>query len=502
MERMLKQWNREFHHAAILVAALCWLSVSLVAQAPPSADTFASSATPVLNYGAFPTLAVSPGINSYVQFNLSGVPSNATVTKATLRLYVDAVVKPGSFDVYQLNNTWSEKALTYSTAPPLGPSATSGHPVGVTAASTSQFLLVDITNLAQGWVNGSIPNNGITLSLTAGSTGAFSFDSKESLLTGNGPELELVFVSQGPQGAKGDAGPQGIAGPPGLPGVDGAQGAPGPQGPSGPGFIFRGPYSGDVIYAVNDVVTYGGSTYVAILPNQGQDTPDIDGHWSVMAQQGALGPAGPTGPQGLPGPQGPRGFDGIGRPGADGATGPQGPQGPVGPQGPAGPIGPGGFSGIQEFTNPTNVPFFPYVWTAPAGITHVLVQMWGGGAGGLFLVGAQGGAYAFAVLPVVPGTSYTILVAGGGPYTAEGTLGFSSSMSGPSGTLIIAPGGYDSVAGVSGTILRYPPFDVNQSLNGSAAFAAGLSPGPEEVKTGAGGDAFKQGHAGYVLLTW
>src|SRR3954453_5826348 len=183
MERMLKQWNREFHHAAILVAALCWLSVSLVAQAPPSADTFASSATPVLNYGAFPTLAVSPGINSYVQFNLSGVPSNATVTKATLRLYVDAVVKPGSFDVYQLNNTWSEKALTYSTAPPLGPSATSGHPVGVTAASTSQFLLVDITNLAQGWVNGSIPNNGITLSLTAGSTGAFSFDSKESLLT-------------------------------------------------------------------------------------------------------------------------------------------------------------------------------------------------------------------------------------------------------------------------------------------------------------------------------
>jgi hypothetical protein len=141
-----------------LAAALIVLVAHAFAQAPPSADTFASSATPAINYGGFPTLAVSPGITSYVQFNLSGIPANATVTKASLRLYVDAVVKPGSFDVFQLNNVWKESTLTYSTAPPLGPSATGRHPVAITSTTTNQFVLIDITNLAQGWVNGSIPS--------------------------------------------------------------------------------------------------------------------------------------------------------------------------------------------------------------------------------------------------------------------------------------------------------------------------------------------------------
>ena len=127
----------------------------------------------------------------------------------------------GSFDVYQLNSAWSENTLTYSTpAPALGASATGGHPLLVSPASTNQFLLIDITPLVQGWVSGSIPNNGVALALTTAG-GTFSFDSKESLLTGNGPELELAFVSPGPQGP---AGAQGIPGPMGLQGIQGAAG--------------------------------------------------------------------------------------------------------------------------------------------------------------------------------------------------------------------------------------------------------------------------------------
>ena len=216
----------------VLAVLLSFVSLSL-AQAPPSADTFVSSATPKINYGPSITLVVGTGSTSYVQFNLSGIPAGASVSKATLRLYVDAVLKGGSFDVYQVNSSWSENTLTFITPPPaLGSSATGGHPISINGSSLNQFLLIDITSLVQSWLNGGTPNNGVALALTSGSGGSFSFDSKESLLTGNGPELEISL--NGPSGPPGPTGPQGLPGPNGPSGPIGQVGPVGPQGPPGP----------------------------------------------------------------------------------------------------------------------------------------------------------------------------------------------------------------------------------------------------------------------------
>jgi hypothetical protein len=66
-------------------------------------------------------------------------------------------------------------------------------------------------------------------------------------------------------------------------------------------------------------VTYNGSTYVATVTNRGENTPDINPKWSLMAQAGAAGASGPAGPQGPPSPQE---VPGIPEP-----VGPQGPQG-------------------------------------------------------------------------------------------------------------------------------------------------------------------------------
>ena len=191
--------------------ALCALFiVPVLAQVPPSGDTYVSSSFAKTNFGSGISLVVAPGTNSYVQFNLSGIPAGANIDKASLRLFVDAIGAKGSFDVYELNSSWNENSLTYNSPPPgLGISATGGHPVAITASSQDQFLLIDITTLVQGWVNRTIPNNGVALALTS-SSGAFSFDSKESLLTGNFPELEIVF--NGENGSPGPAGPVG-AGP-------------------------------------------------------------------------------------------------------------------------------------------------------------------------------------------------------------------------------------------------------------------------------------------------
>lgn len=167
---------------------------------------------------------------------------------------------------------------------------------------------------------------------------------------------------QGPTGQTGAAGPQGPTGLTGGQGPQGPQGAtgdPGPQGPTGPvGMTFKSAWLNTTTYNVDDVVTYQGSSYLALLTNT-NIPPDTDvTKWSLLAQkgdpgptgatgaQGPQGPVGATGPQGSQGPQGPQGQTGPtgatgpqGLQGVTGATGPQGPQGATGPQGPAGPAG-------------------------------------------------------------------------------------------------------------------------------------------------------------------
>ncbi|HVI07670.1 MAG TPA: DNRLRE domain-containing protein [Candidatus Binatia bacterium] len=310
--------------------SVLFLAISALAQgAPPSADTYDSSTAQTTNYGSNILLVVQKGSNSYIKFNLSDVPPGATITKATLRLFLDAATAKGSFDVYQINSSWSEATLTYKNAPPLGVSATGNNPVAVTASSVNQFILIDITSLAQSWLNGSIPNDGIALALTT-STGAFSFDSKENSLTSHHPELEITIASgaqgpQGPPGPEGPAGPQGTAGAQGATGpqgATGAQGATGPQGlqgatgatgatgaagaqgqqgtqgvqgvqgPTGPqglpgtGFNFTGAFNNSASYNINDVASYNGSSYVAIVANSGPNNPTPDTNptdWSIMA---------------------------------------------------------------------------------------------------------------------------------------------------------------------------------------------------------------------------
>jgi len=285
-----------------LAAVLLLLSSAVLAQsAPPSADTYSSSAhnTTGTNYGSAILLVVQTGgNNAYLQFNLKTVPTGSTVNKATLRLFVDALVANGSFDVYQLNKSWSESTLTFSNAPALGASATGGHPVAVN--QVNQFVLVDITSLVQGWQNGTIANNGIALATTT-STGSFSFDSKESVFTSHQPELEIVLNA--PAGATGPQGPQG---PQGLTGNTGAIGPIGPKGDTGS----------------------AGAT-------------------------GSQGPQGTTGNTGAAGPIGPTGATGL--MGANGATGAVGPQGSTGNTGPQGPVGSTGATGAQGSMGLTGV---------------------------------------------------------------------------------------------------------------------------------------------------
>lgn len=210
-----------------LIASLLIASLHVFGQAPPMADTFSFSGQPTKNFGSFPTLILEKGATDYLKFNLRQLPSNASIEKATLRLYVDAVTQSGTFDVYEIDSPWAEGGLNFQNAPALGVPVAGAGPVALTASNNAHFILIDITSLAQKWASGAVQNNGIALALTS-TQGSFSFDSKESTLTSHEPELLLLLNGPpGPQGIQGPAGPQGAAGPIGP---QGPQGPPGPKG--------------------------------------------------------------------------------------------------------------------------------------------------------------------------------------------------------------------------------------------------------------------------------
>lgn len=210
----------------LLILSLLLASVGAFSQAaPPMADTFSFSTQPNTNYGGSTMLMVGTDAKAYLKFNLGTLPTNASVNKAILRLYVDAFTQRGSFDAFEVDSPWTEIGLTAQNAPAPGPSATGGKPVTITAPNVTHFILIDITGLVQKWVSGATPNNGVVLALTT-AQGSFAFDSKESQLTSHEPELEISLI--------GPAGPQGPAGPAGAIGPIGPAGPQGPQGPAGP----------------------------------------------------------------------------------------------------------------------------------------------------------------------------------------------------------------------------------------------------------------------------
>jgi collagen type VII alpha len=102
--------------------------------------------------------------------------------------------------------------------------------------------------------------------------------------------------SAGPQGPAGATGAQGSVGPQGATGAQGPAGAAGPTGATGPvGITFRDAWTHDTNYAVNDAVTWNGSTWLALTAGSGHQPDASPQDWTLLAQAGGAGPTGATG---------------------------------------------------------------------------------------------------------------------------------------------------------------------------------------------------------------
>ena len=202
------------------------------------------------------------------------------MAKASLKLYVSAVTANGSFNVDLVNSSWNEATVTFASSPLTGALVASGVPL--TGASKNDYVIVDVTTAVNAWLDGTQPNYGLAIVPNAGLSA--TFNSKEDTTTSHSPELNIVFKNAGAQGPAGPQGPQGVQGPIGF---SGPVGPVGPQGPSGPaGIKNRGTWVPGTTYQVNDAVSYGGSSWIALAVNTGSAPSGANPNWQLLAGKG------------------------------------------------------------------------------------------------------------------------------------------------------------------------------------------------------------------------
>jgi len=174
-----------------LLGLFVFLWSTAYAQITPLGDANTNTADSTTNYGAKTLLDVDGATQiTYIQFNLTSIPTTASVSQATLKLYVNSVTTAGSFNVDYVSGAWAENTIDASNAPPLG--TTIASQVALTTADKNQYILINVTPAVQAWLRGSETNNGIAL--VANSSFNATFDSKENTATSHPAELDIAFA--------------------------------------------------------------------------------------------------------------------------------------------------------------------------------------------------------------------------------------------------------------------------------------------------------------------
>lgn len=162
-------------------------------------DTYLSSKKSGTNYGSATTLINDlndgTGGNQYslLKWNLAAIPAGATVQSATLGITVSNA-SAGTYNLYQYNRSWVEGTATWSNQTPdsyLGPLVGS-----IQASSTgAKTITLNAAGLAmvQGWVNGSVANNGVIFKST-GTTDGLDLRSSEYGTQSARPMLTIQYA--------------------------------------------------------------------------------------------------------------------------------------------------------------------------------------------------------------------------------------------------------------------------------------------------------------------
>lgn len=131
----------------------------------------------------------------YFKFPLPDIPSNAVVTSAYLSLYTYDYGNESTrtFKIQPINTSWTINTVSWSNSPSVASSLANS--ITIDRLSINSYLDLDIKDIAQQWVNGSLVNNGMRVEQTFdnGGTGVWArFYSNERM--NNFPKLTINYT--------------------------------------------------------------------------------------------------------------------------------------------------------------------------------------------------------------------------------------------------------------------------------------------------------------------
>ncbi|MFA5848238.1 MAG: DNRLRE domain-containing protein [Thermodesulfovibrionales bacterium] len=129
------------------------------------------------------------GSSKLVQFDLSSIPTNATIIDAELKLnctqdYITDI------RIYELDTAWSETTVTYNNMPY---GTTQCIPASTISDVSMGWNSGDVTAIVQSWYDGSCENNGFHLFVWESDTTNWGQFYYRETLTGLGPKLTITY---------------------------------------------------------------------------------------------------------------------------------------------------------------------------------------------------------------------------------------------------------------------------------------------------------------------
>ena len=185
-------------------------AVNTDARLTAAQDTYISTNSPTLNYGASGSLVVDYSgasigdIRALLQFDLSSLPTTTTIASATLQMMATTLSGPASnLGVYQLTESWVEGsgsgtagAANWTERQPGTAWTTAGGSFNATVVASLSPTATglhswDLTALVRSWVSGATVNNGLILGSPDSSGQVITYDSSE----GTTPPVLVISYS-------------------------------------------------------------------------------------------------------------------------------------------------------------------------------------------------------------------------------------------------------------------------------------------------------------------
>lgn len=133
-----------------------------------------------------------------LRFDLSALPAGAHVTSATLSAYAESGTGSGPVALHRVTRDWTDAATWYSSDGAVAWTTAGGDvhadPLSSTSfAGTAGWMNWDVTALADRWLKGSLPNQGVQLRSGAGIT-SITFVSGNAVNASQHPKLSITFL--------------------------------------------------------------------------------------------------------------------------------------------------------------------------------------------------------------------------------------------------------------------------------------------------------------------